>query len=412
MYGPSAAERIAMARRLLARNRLQEAIDILNEAVRQDPRFPDTFETRAEAFEMMGMFPHAAADRRKAAELRATYQPAATPPPPPVPQPQAHLTALPHAEPAAEEPPVIEPVPPPTIEDEPADDAAETAGSEDPEADPEHDDVGEPDAVAEVLEESGVDEAAPVASSEPAPIPSFIDPDAPREVATPQPRGPEPEPEYIPTPEPQYAPEPAHERLVPAYVGPPRPSVSGAMLRAASVVLFALGIFVAAGVGIYLAFDAVGGDDNPSVGVTATPAAGGAATNDPAATADAQTPGTVEDALRGDPFGFSSVQTAWETADFAVTVGDFSQEVTGFSEPAVDLTIARDGLQMQMSILMYDGGAALENDWSLSVPVAPRLEGVVPVGSRAWYNANVVVIVRVTDETLYEGALEAFLDMG
>ena len=46
MDGPSPAERNAMAQRLISRNRLPEALDLLNETIRQDPRLAATFENR------------------------------------------------------------------------------------------------------------------------------------------------------------------------------------------------------------------------------------------------------------------------------------------------------------------------------------------------------------------------------
>jgi hypothetical protein len=346
MYGPSPAERIAMARRLIGRNKLTEALDILNEAIRQDPRYPDTYEARAEVFGQMGMYPHAQADRRKAADIRATQAPA--PPPPTVPP-----EAVPEEPPAAQA-------------------EAET-------------EAGEPDAVAKVLEEAGV--------NEPPPVPP---PTAP----------PESEPVY------QQAPP-----SMPAYAGPPRPTVSGAILRAAAVVFFALGIFIAAGVGIYLALDAVNGDDDATAAATATPTTLDSATenaggNDDGSVEDDGEPRTVEDALRGDPYGFSSVESAFKSAGFTVTTGDFSEAVAGFSEDAVDMTIEKDGLTMETSILMYDSSDAPGEEWALGTPTTPKGDGIVPVGSSVWYNRNVILVIRVNDGTLRPDALEAFLDIG
>lgn len=350
MYGPSPAERIAMARRLIGRNKLSEALDILNEAIRHDPRFPDTYDTRAEVFEMMGMYPHAQADRHKAADIRASLSPPPAAPPPP---------------------PETEP-PPPVPQDE---EAAEE---------------GEPDAVAEVLDEAGVEEVPPEPEPEPMPVPTY-----------------EPEPVY------QDAPP-----AVPQYMGPPRPSVSGALMRAAGVVLFALGFFIAAGVGIYLAIDAVNGDDGSSTPATSTPTALDSSTdaNDEAtptgdATETEGVPGTVEDALRGDPYGFPVVEQAWEGEGFTVTVGDFSEDVTGFSEDAVDVTLERDGGEMDMSILMYDDTSAPATDWNLGAHPSPKLDGELPVGSKVWYNKNVVVVVRVANDALNEDAFNAFLEL-
>ena len=57
--------RNAAAKRLMARRRFREALDMLNEAIRADPRFAESYENRAAVFEVLGMTPQAEADRRK-----------------------------------------------------------------------------------------------------------------------------------------------------------------------------------------------------------------------------------------------------------------------------------------------------------------------------------------------------------
>lgn len=61
--------RNAAARQLIARGRLRQALDVLNEAIRLDPRLPDSYRNRAEVFEALKMQPQADADRRKFLEL-------------------------------------------------------------------------------------------------------------------------------------------------------------------------------------------------------------------------------------------------------------------------------------------------------------------------------------------------------
>lgn len=61
--------RNAAARQLIARGRLRQALDVLNEAIRLDPRLPDSYQNRAEVFEALKMLPQADADRRKFLEL-------------------------------------------------------------------------------------------------------------------------------------------------------------------------------------------------------------------------------------------------------------------------------------------------------------------------------------------------------
>ena len=57
MDGSSPAERNATAQRLISRNKLPEALDLLNETIRLDPRHAETFENRAIVFEGWGRLP-------------------------------------------------------------------------------------------------------------------------------------------------------------------------------------------------------------------------------------------------------------------------------------------------------------------------------------------------------------------
>lgn len=66
--------RNAAARQLIARGRLRQALDVLNEAIRLDPRLPDSYQNRAEVFEALKMLPQADADRRKFLELGGVSQ--------------------------------------------------------------------------------------------------------------------------------------------------------------------------------------------------------------------------------------------------------------------------------------------------------------------------------------------------
>src|SRR5204862_6588504 len=59
----------------MARGRLREALDVLNEAIRADPRYAESYDNRAQVFEVMGMNPQAEADRRKVEELGGVRRP-------------------------------------------------------------------------------------------------------------------------------------------------------------------------------------------------------------------------------------------------------------------------------------------------------------------------------------------------
>jgi hypothetical protein len=75
--------RNAAARQLIARGRLRQALDVLNEAIRLDPRLAESYENRANVFELLGMTPQAEADRRKFTELGGVTKPPEPEGPPP-----------------------------------------------------------------------------------------------------------------------------------------------------------------------------------------------------------------------------------------------------------------------------------------------------------------------------------------
>ena len=62
----------AEAVRLLAKGRLHDALDALNEAIRIAPSYPDSFSNRARVFARLGMAAQAEADQRRAQELAHT----------------------------------------------------------------------------------------------------------------------------------------------------------------------------------------------------------------------------------------------------------------------------------------------------------------------------------------------------
>jgi hypothetical protein len=344
-----------MAQRLISRNRLAEALDLLNETIRQDPRFAATFENRAVVFEALGMHPQAQADRRKAVALRAA-QPAASVPPPdstPAEPPDSGSEegAAPAVEPRGDEPSEGDEAAPPES----------TAEAEDADKGPE--DV----------------EAAPGAIGDP-----------------------------------QDEPPPP---VLPSYPPSPRRSIRSPLLRAAGVVAFALGVFSIAGVGIYFALNAIGdnADDNATPAPTESPAATDEAGDDGVrgVAGDAtDVPATVEEALSGSPYSVSHLEDAWHARALAVSIGGISESVTGFGEPAVDITLTGNGATMELSVLIYSSADAKDTEWTLGVAPEPKVDGELPAGSSVWYNANAVVVVRVSAPALRQDALDGFLALG
>jgi len=344
-----------MAQRLISRNRLAEALDLLNETIRQDPRFAATFENRAVVFEALGMHPQAEADRRKAASLRAT-QPAASVPPP-------------GSTPAE---------PPDSGSGEGAAPAVALRGDETSEGD----EAAPPESTAEAEDANDGPEdveAAPDASGDP--------PDEPPPL------------------------------VLPSYPPSPRRSIGSALLRAAGVVAFALGVFSIAGVGIYFALNEIGdnADDNATPVPTESPGptaeAGGDGVGSVAGDAT-DVPPTVEEALSGSPYSFSHLEDAWHARALAVSIGEISESVTGFGEPAVDITLTGNGATMELSVLIYSSADAKDTEWTLGVAPEPKVDGELPAGSSVWYNANAVVVVRVSAPALRQDALDGFLAVG
>ncbi len=324
-----------MAQRLISRNRLSEALDLLNETIRQDPRLAATFENRAIVFEGLGMHPQAQADRRKAAALRAAQ--------PPSTRPQGATPAEPKDSGSVESPP------------------------------------------ESTVEAEGVS-------------------DGPADVA----------PAADPSPDPPEEPPPL---VMPSYQ-PPRRSVGSGLLRAAGVVLFALGIFLIAGLGIYFALNEIGDsvDDGTSIPAespvateTDEPGDDGAGGVDGDATG---VPPTVDEALSGSPYSFSHLEDAWHARALAVSIGEISESVTGFEEPGVDITLTGNGATMELSVLIYPSSDAKDTEWTVGAAPEPKVDGQLPVGSSVWYNANAVVVVRVSAPALRQTALDGFLALG
>jgi TPR repeat len=121
LQGNPVEVRNAAARRLMGRGRFREALDVLNEAIRIDPRYAESFENRAAVFERLGMYPQADADRRKVADLGGVQQPVVIPP---ATQPPPQQRGRPRSTPVVPAPP--NPTPDATEE---TDSATETAAS-------------------------------------------------------------------------------------------------------------------------------------------------------------------------------------------------------------------------------------------------------------------------------------------
>ncbi len=230
-----------------------------------------------------------------------------------------------------------------------------------------------------------------------------------------------PPPEESP---PAPEPKPVRQRPAQLAIRYPAPAKRGggggaAALRTAGTILITVGLFIAAGIGIYIALDtinnAVNGDDNganptatPLPSVSETPNPSGSGTTTPSPT---PVPEPVDAALTGSPLSFSDARSAWEAKGFDVVVGDPSVSVTGFATTAVDVTLSRGGASMKVAVLFYDSPAELSTDWAVG-DVVDSKTGSKPAGPSPWANRNAVVVMLADDPDLHADARDAFLGIG
>ena len=192
---------------------------------------------------------------------------------------------------------------------------------------------------------------------------------------------------------------------------------AGPATRAIGTVLITIGLFIAAGIGIYLALttlsDAIdGGDDGAAVAGTPTPAASGESPGATDVPTDSPTPipESVEQALTGSPLSFPAVRSAWEAKGLTVSVDAVSDEVTGFATTAADVTLTKSSATMKVAVLFYDSSAQLAGDWSVGETVTPKT-GQAPGGPSPWANRNGIVVMLADDNTLHADARDAFLQI-
>lgn len=362
--------RNAAARRLMARGRFREALDVLNEAIRLDPRYAESFDNRAAVFDRLGMYPQADADRRKVAALGGVRR---RPPPPPG-ERRGGLGR--RAGPSERVPP---PPPPPAQEPE-------------------------PDIVADVVA------SAPPPSPEPGPTPVVAsttaadEPDFAEQVAD--------ETSAADVADGPVAPSHGRRRVAgPRYPAPPQASGGGAAaLRSFGTLFIMMGLLTAAGIGIYLALtsigDALDGDDgfSPGDNLTPTPSVSVGESGSPT-----PPPEDVDEALAGSPLSFSSFDAAWQAKGINAEPSGAADGFRGFGTTPVSITLTRGAETMEVVLLFYGSPAGPAGDFDLSPSaITPKQGRTAPAGSTGWYNANVVAIIPDRDVTLYADARDAF----
>jgi hypothetical protein len=318
----------------MERGRYRQALDVLNDAIRIAPRYPESYENRAVVFEQLGMYPQAEADLRKAASLGGVAAPEPEPEPAPEPELEPELEA---------------------------------------EAEP------EPEAVSGAEPES----AAEPGDAKPAPA--------------------------RPASRPSTA-------AVPRHMAPPLRRDGGgrgiaALGRIVGTALISIGLLVAAGAGVYIGFtsitDALDGNNGSSSGddSSASPTPSGGAT--PTATKEAP-----DDALSGSPLPFTRLETAWKGKGITATPGGENEDIKGFKETPVNVTLTRGGQTMEVAVILYGSAQGIGQDWDLGEHATPKAGRTFPSGATVWYNLNAVVIILDSNDALRADARDAFFAHG
>ena len=113
----------------------------------------------------------------------------------------------------------------------------------------------------------------------------------------------------------------------------------------------------------------------------------------------------------GATFSLPSLQKAWGAKGMQVTVGGQNTGFGGFGAPAADVRLSRDKDTMDLSVLIYAGRDEPAKDWESVVGKAPvpKTGRRLPDHVSAWWNENVVVVVRARSGAISADAQDAFL---
>jgi hypothetical protein len=173
-------------------------------------------------------------------------------------------------------------------------------------------------------------------------------------------------------------------------------------------------LVLAVTIGVLLAFAAACGSEEENrpaatAGVPDSPAAPANASPEAMPTATAG-PGA---SAAGGPFSLADLQTSCEAEGMTVTGGDSSSGFSGFRTTAHDVRVVRGGDSVDLSILVYEDAASIEDDWELTIGESPvaREGRTVPDHISAWWNENVIAVVRSSVGDIRSDVLDCFLAM-
>jgi len=153
-----------------------------------------------------------------------------------------------------------------------------------------------------------------------------------------------------------------------------------------------------------------GGTGAPTGTPRATGVAGGSGT--PAPSAEPTEPADVS--TSGDPYSLSDLRRAWEAKGMTVEMGGGSSGFAGFKTAPVEVTLRRGGASSALSVFVYKTREAALAEWELAPGSRPAAKGskTIPAYVSAWWNANVVVILRTDPGGLGPDALDGLLNLG
>jgi hypothetical protein len=147
---------------------------------------------------------------------------------------------------------------------------------------------------------------------------------------------------------------------------------------------------------------------------TATPFASGAAGGSGSATATLEPTVRPDASTTGSPYSLSGLQSAWEGKGFTVKPGAGGEGYSGFKTVPVDVTLTKGTSAATASVFVYKSREAALAEWDLVPGSRPSPKGnrTLSANVSAWWNANVVVVLRTDPAGLGPEALEGLLALG
>ncbi len=185
------------------------------------------------------------------------------------------------------------------------------------------------------------------------------------------------------------------------------------------IVAVALVGMAATGFGLFMAANAISGADiNLNVFDFETFQA-----SEPEATTGPTAPPTPEptpppatpppEALAGNPFSFSNLESAWKGKGITVTPSNLNTGFSGFKAIPFDVKLTRGADSASLSVIIYPGRDTPKEDWNLSAGSrpSPQTGRSLPAHETIWWNTNVIIVVRSSGAVGNE-AREAFFALG